>query len=99
MDRDGRATRDGACATRLRIRSHRERLGTPTRGYRRARIQQGGYSLRYYGAAAQDRRKYRVTNPAHGKGKLNGVRVLVVEDEAMVAMLIEAMLDDLGCGI
>jgi CheY-like chemotaxis protein len=30
---------------------------------------------------------------------LNGVRVLVVEDEATVAMLIEDMLEDLGCTV
>jgi CheY-like chemotaxis protein len=30
-------------------------------------------------------------------GKLDGVRVFLVEDEAMVAMLIEDMLADLGC--
>lgn len=29
--------------------------------------------------------------------KLNGLRVLVVEDEMMVSMLIEDMLSDLGC--
>lgn len=28
---------------------------------------------------------------------LNGLRVLVVEDEAMIAMLLEDMLSDLGC--
>jgi CheY-like chemotaxis protein len=28
---------------------------------------------------------------------LTGLRVLVVEDEGLVAMLVEAMLDDLGC--
>ncbi|HEX2800754.1 MAG TPA: response regulator [Phenylobacterium sp.] len=31
------------------------------------------------------------------KTKLNGLRVLVVEDEMMVSMLIEDMLSDLGC--
>jgi CheY-like chemotaxis protein len=31
------------------------------------------------------------------KTKLNGLRVLVVEDEMMVSMLIEDMLGDLGC--
>ena len=30
-------------------------------------------------------------------GALNGIRVLVVEDEGTVAMLIEEMLEDLGC--
>jgi CheY-like chemotaxis protein len=30
---------------------------------------------------------------------LSGMRVLLVEDEALVAMLIEAMLEDLGCSI
>ena len=29
--------------------------------------------------------------------KLKGLRILLVEDEAMVAMLIESILDDLGC--
>ncbi|MDQ0466761.1 CheY-like chemotaxis protein [Caulobacter ginsengisoli] len=28
---------------------------------------------------------------------LNGLRLLVVEDETMLAMMIESMLDDLGC--
>jgi CheY-like chemotaxis protein len=31
--------------------------------------------------------------------KLNGLRVLVVEDEMMVSMLIEDMLTDLGCTV
>jgi CheY-like chemotaxis protein len=31
--------------------------------------------------------------------KLDGLRVLVVEDEMMVAMLIEDMLTDLGCAV
>lgn len=31
------------------------------------------------------------------RGNLSGVRVLVVEDEMMVSMLLEDMLDDLGC--
>ena len=31
--------------------------------------------------------------------KLKGLRVLVVEDEMMVSMLIEDMLDELGCAI
>jgi len=31
--------------------------------------------------------------------KLDGLRVLVVEDEMMVSMLIEDMLDDLGCKV
>ncbi len=30
---------------------------------------------------------------------LEGVRVLVVEDEALVAMLLEQMLEDLGCTV
>ena len=30
---------------------------------------------------------------------LNGLRVFVVEDEGPVAMLLEAMLDDLGCAV
>lgn len=30
---------------------------------------------------------------------LDGVRVLVVEDEAMVAMLVEDLLEDLGCTV
>lgn len=30
---------------------------------------------------------------------LDGLRVLVVEDEALVSMLLEAMLEDLGCAI
>jgi CheY-like chemotaxis protein len=30
--------------------------------------------------------------------RLNGTKVLVVEDESMIAMLIEEMLTDLGCG-
>jgi CheY-like chemotaxis protein len=30
-------------------------------------------------------------------GALKGLRLLVVEDEALVAMMIENMLDDLGC--
>ncbi|THD83312.1 MAG: response regulator [Phenylobacterium sp.] len=30
-------------------------------------------------------------------GKLDGLRVLVVEDEMMVSMLIEDMLEELGC--
>jgi CheY-like chemotaxis protein len=30
-------------------------------------------------------------------GALNGLRVLVVEDEALVSMLLEAMLEDLEC--
>lgn len=33
------------------------------------------------------------------KAKLNGLRVLVVEDEMMVSMLIEDMLGDLGCHV
>jgi CheY-like chemotaxis protein len=33
------------------------------------------------------------------KAKLNGLRVLVVEDEMMVSMLIEDMLTDLGCTV
>jgi CheY-like chemotaxis protein len=33
------------------------------------------------------------------KASLNGRRVLVVEDEALVSMLLEDMLDDLGCQI
>jgi CheY-like chemotaxis protein len=36
-----------------------------------------------------------MTNAAH----LNGLRVLVVEDEMMVSMLIEDMLTDLGCTV
>ena len=36
-----------------------------------------------------------MTHAAH----LNGLRVLVVEDEMMVSMLIEDMLTDLGCTI
>src|SRR3569833_4218210 len=32
-------------------------------------------------------------------GKLKGLRVLVVEDEMMVSMLIEDMLGDLGCTV
>ncbi|MBN9320332.1 MAG: response regulator [Caulobacterales bacterium] len=31
--------------------------------------------------------------------KLSGLRVLVVEDEALVAMLVEDMLTDLGCTV
>ncbi len=31
--------------------------------------------------------------------ELTGLRVLVVEDEAMVAMLIEDMLEDIGCKV
>jgi CheY-like chemotaxis protein len=30
---------------------------------------------------------------------LDGLRVLVVEDEALVSMLLEAMLEDLGCAV
>lgn len=30
---------------------------------------------------------------------LAGLRILVVEDEIMVAMLLEAMLEDFGCGV
>lgn len=33
------------------------------------------------------------------KAKLDGLRVLVVEDEMMVSMLIEDMLADLGCTV
>ncbi len=33
------------------------------------------------------------------KADLTGLRVLVVEDEMMVSMLIEDMLDDLGCKV
>ena len=36
-----------------------------------------------------------MTDAAH----LNGLRVLVVEDEMMVSMLIEDMLEDLGCKV
>jgi CheY-like chemotaxis protein len=32
-----------------------------------------------------------------GNGTLEGRRILVVEDEAMIAMLVEDMLGDLGC--
>ena len=32
-------------------------------------------------------------------GKLQGLRVLVVEDEMMVSMLIEDMLNDMGCTV
>lgn len=32
-------------------------------------------------------------------GKLDGMRVLLVEDEALVAMLIEDMLEALGCAV
>lgn len=32
-------------------------------------------------------------------GKLAGVRVVVVEDESLVSMLLEDMLDDLGCTV
>jgi len=32
-------------------------------------------------------------------GRLDGLRVLVVEDEMMVSMLIEDMLSDLGCEV
>jgi CheY-like chemotaxis protein len=32
-----------------------------------------------------------------GRSILNGLRILIVEDEAMIAMLIEDMLSDLGC--
>jgi len=35
----------------------------------------------------------------HHTSKLNGLRILLVEDEAMVAMLIEGMLDALGCQV
>jgi CheY-like chemotaxis protein len=31
--------------------------------------------------------------------KLSGLRILLVEDEALVAMLLEGMLDDLGCRV
>ncbi len=30
---------------------------------------------------------------------LEGLRVLIIEDEAMIAMLIEDMLADIGCGV
>jgi CheY-like chemotaxis protein len=36
-------------------------------------------------------------NPAPPTGALDGVRVLIVEDEALVAMLLEDMLEDMGC--
>jgi CheY-like chemotaxis protein len=32
-------------------------------------------------------------------GSLDGLKVLVVEDEALVSMLLEAMLEDLGCAV
>ncbi|MCT8990578.1 response regulator [Chelativorans sp. SCAU2101] len=32
-------------------------------------------------------------------GKLSGIRVLVVEDEALVAMDLEMILEDLGCAV
>jgi CheY-like chemotaxis protein len=31
------------------------------------------------------------------QGKLEGARILVVEDEALIAMLVEEMLSELGC--
>lgn len=34
-----------------------------------------------------------------GAGSLAGLRVLVVEDEALVAMLVEDLLADLGCAV
>ncbi len=34
-----------------------------------------------------------------GDGALKGLHVLLVEDEALVAMLLENMLDDLGCTV
>jgi CheY-like chemotaxis protein len=40
-----------------------------------------------------------VIAPGDGVNALAGLRVLVVEDEGPVAMLVEAMLDDLGCAV
>ena len=34
-----------------------------------------------------------------GEERLKGLRLLLVEDEAMVAMMLEDMLDDLGCEV
>jgi len=34
-----------------------------------------------------------------GRTSLHGLRMLIVEDEAMVAMLVEDMLSDLGCEV
>ena len=36
---------------------------------------------------------------APAAGALNNVRVLIVEDEALVAMLLENMLEDMGCAL
>ncbi len=38
-------------------------------------------------------------SPQPAAGALSGLRVFVVEDEAPVAMLVETMLDDLGCDV
>jgi CheY-like chemotaxis protein len=38
-----------------------------------------------------------VNPPDHDVSRLHGLRIFVVEDEAPVAMLIEDMLEDLGC--
>lgn len=40
-----------------------------------------------------------MTNADMADDVLTGMRVLVVEDEAAVALLIEAMLEDLGCTV
>jgi CheY-like chemotaxis protein len=40
-----------------------------------------------------------VNAPVDTVNVLAGLRVLVVEDEGLVAMLVETMLDDLGCAV
>jgi CheY-like chemotaxis protein len=40
-----------------------------------------------------------MTQPDSGEARFAGKRVLVVEDEAIVAMLLENILDDIGCAV
>ena len=41
----------------------------------------------------------KVTNPKHQAASMDGLRVLIVEDETLVALLLEDMLADIGCTV
>jgi DNA-binding NtrC family response regulator len=60
-------------------------------------LENGDVSLEYGGDAVEEP-LMNSTDPGRPE-RLRGLRVLVVEDEAMVSMLLEDMLDDFACEI
>ena len=40
-----------------------------------------------------------MSSPVADADRLQGLRLLIVEDEAIIAMMLEDMLDDLGCAV